>query len=71
MDDPAIWADRVGLEHTDVLLAGHLPHLARLSSLLLAGDADRALVGFQPGGLVRLESGDDGWTVGLVLPPAG
>jgi phosphohistidine phosphatase len=71
MDDPAIWAERLGLERADVLLAGHLPHLSRLASLLVAGDADRVVVGFQPGGLVRLDPGDDGWTVGLVLAPAG
>jgi phosphohistidine phosphatase len=77
MDDPAIWAERLAGGPGDVLLAGHLPHLSRLASLLLAGDADRAMVGFRPGGLVRLEpgdegdEGDEGWTVGLVLPPTG
>ena len=71
MDDPAIWAERLASESTDVMLAGHLPHLARLTSLLVVGDADRAVVAFQPAGLVMLESSPQGWTVGLVLPPAG
>jgi phosphohistidine phosphatase SixA len=50
---------------------GHLPHLAKLAGLLLAGDAERPVVAFQPGGLVGLEQDKDGtgWSVFLVLPP--
>ena len=40
MDDPGIWAGKLaGIQH-DVMLVGHLPHMARLASLLLTGDAD-------------------------------
>ena len=69
-DDPSIWAERLASEAADLMLAGHLPHLARLTSLLVRGDANRAVVAFQPAGLVVLDSGPEGWAVGLVLPPA-
>jgi phosphohistidine phosphatase len=70
-DDPTVWARRLVAEADDVMLVGHLPHLARLAGLLLTGVADQPVVGFRPGGLVRLEQTDTGWVVSLVLPPEG
>ncbi|MBO0893624.1 MAG: hypothetical protein J2O39_04530, partial [Acidimicrobiales bacterium] len=70
--DPSTWEERLRRgpdEIDDLLLAGHLPHLARLAGALLAGDADRPVVRFRPGGLVGLERGDAGWAVWVVLPP--
>jgi phosphohistidine phosphatase len=70
-DDPTIWAERVGAETDDLMLVGHLPHLARLTGLLLTGTTERTLVRFQQGGLVALERTDTGWEVSVVLPPGG
>ena len=67
-DDPAIWASRVANATTEVMLVGHLPHLAKLAGLLVAGDADRPVVTFRPGGLVGLEHTAFGWSDVLVLP---
>jgi phosphohistidine phosphatase len=69
-DDPAIWAARVAAESRDMMLVGHLPHLARLAGLLVAGDPDCPLIAFRQGGLVGLEEGPAGWSVWLVLSPA-
>ncbi len=69
-DDPATWAARVNAQAGDLMLVGHLPHLAKLAGLLLAGDADRPVIGFRQGGLVSLEDGPAGWSVWLILPPA-
>ena len=69
-DDPTTWARRIAADDGDLMLVGHLPHLARLASLLLTGDADRQLIGFQQGGLVALQRTDTGWVVVLLLPPS-
>jgi phosphohistidine phosphatase len=69
-DDPAVWADRLRDEAEDVMIVGHLPHVARLASMLLVGDADRSVVGFQPGGLVALERDGATWSVTALVPPA-
>src|SRR5262245_35744108 len=54
-----------------LMLVGHLPHLSRLVSRLLGLDADRPVVHFQMGGVVRLEpDASRSWTVRWVLPPA-
>jgi phosphohistidine phosphatase len=69
-DDPAIWATRVTAQAGDLMLVGHLPHLAKLAGLLVAGDPDRPIIGFRQGGLVGLEDGPAQWSVWLILPPA-
>jgi phosphohistidine phosphatase len=62
-DDPAIWSARLEGESEDLMLVGHLPHLERLAGLLVASDADQAVVGFPAGGLVVLDRSEDGWDV--------
>jgi phosphohistidine phosphatase len=69
-DDPATWVRRLAEETGDVMLVGHLPHLTRLASMLLSGDPDRQLIGFQHGGLLAVQHTDGGWIVALLLPPA-
>lgn len=67
-DNPSIWAGR--LEGGDnVMLVGHLPHLAKLAALLLVGDEDRPAVAFRNGGLVGLQRDGPYWSVNVVLPP--
>ena len=68
-DDPTTWVERLATATDDVVLVGHLPHLARLAGRLLTGDSDHLVVRFRPGGLVALERADSGWLVSLVLPP--
>ncbi len=54
-DPPAPFAARATAWNEDVLVAGHLPFMARLVSVLLTGDADRPTVAYRPGTVVRLE----------------
>jgi phosphohistidine phosphatase len=68
-DDPTTWMERLEAENDDLMLVGHLPHLARLTGLLLTGDSDRAVIRFRQGGLVGLERSGTSWVASLVLPP--
>ena len=52
----------------DAMLVGHLPHLGRLATLLLAGREEPALVHFTPGTLARLERAA-GWHLAWLVPP--
>ena len=58
-------------EHQSLALVGHMPFLGRLASLLVAGDEEAQAVGFQMGGLVKLEPkvDRDGFLVAWALPP--
>lgn len=69
MDKPQIWAERVKEMSQDVMLVGHLPHLDRLSSLLLTGDPDRGVIAFQNAGVVRLRSEEGSWSLTWVVTP--
>ncbi len=67
-DDPQVWAARLPEMSHDVMLVGHLPHMARLTSLLLAGHPERGIVQFSPGGIVCLEF-DQQWSLMWALTP--
>lgn len=69
-DEASVWAKRLTTETGDIMLVGHLPHLARLAGVLLTNDPERPVIAFQQGGLVGLERSERGWSVALVLPPA-
>jgi phosphohistidine phosphatase len=69
MDDPAVWAGRLATEQRDLMLVGHLPHLAKLAGQLLVGDGERPVMAFRQGGVVGLERAPEGWSVWLAVPP--
>jgi phosphohistidine phosphatase len=48
----------------DLAIVGHLPFLARLAALIVAGAAEEGVVAFRNGGVVCLERDDGGaWSV--------
>jgi len=70
LDDPQIWADRLKGIPDDVILVGHLPHLAKLSSLLLCGNTERNIVSFKMAGVVCLKRDETGaWSLQWMLTP--
>lgn len=54
----------------DILIAGHLPHLAKLAGLLLAGDDDKQAIGFENAGVVCLEQTGKAWHVRWAVTPS-
>jgi phosphohistidine phosphatase len=70
LDEPAIWAERLRDVPDGVILVGHLPHLARLASLLLCGTTDKNIVSFMMAGMVCLRRDDTGvWSLQWMLTP--
>ncbi|MBW1990743.1 MAG: phosphohistidine phosphatase SixA [Deltaproteobacteria bacterium] len=70
LDDPQVWADRVLGLAEDTMLVGHLPHLARLASLLLCGDPEKGAVNFKMGGVVCLSRSPEGrWGLEWMVVP--
>ncbi len=53
-----------------LLLAGHLPHLALLTELLLGGNAPKTPVRFVTAALLKICPTKSGWAVGAFLTPA-
>ena len=70
LDDPAIWAGRIAKMDEDILLVGHLPHLAKLAAILMTGDEEKSVINFQMGGVVCLERMEAGqWAVDWMVVP--
>jgi len=69
MDDPRIWADRLRSIEEDIMLVGHLPHLARLAALLLCGDPTRNVINFSMGGMVCVSRRGPDWGIDWIVTP--
>ncbi len=69
-------AESLSRSTTDLMLVGHLPHLDRLASRLVAGDAEREVFAFPECGVLCLRGRPGGapatgaWTVQWMLDPA-
>jgi phosphohistidine phosphatase len=65
LDDVRIISDEIMQMQNDFMIVGHLPHLARLTSLLTTGSESNSVIGFQQGGIVCLRYNDEEkvWTV--------
>ena len=69
LDDVKGIAQQIRSSDKELLIAGHLPHLGKLTSLLVAGDESVPVVSFQQGCVVGLEKGEGGWTIAWMLVP--
>ena len=70
-DDPESARDEIELVREPLMLVGHLPHVSRLTSLLLLDHDARELVAFGTATLVRLERSPSGWRLRWVVTPEG
>lgn len=69
MDDPELWASRLAGLEEGIMLVGHLPHLARLTGLLLGTGPESTPVRFQMGGIVALVKDEGRWALQWMLVP--
>ncbi len=68
MDNPKDMAKFIEGQKEDLMIVGHLPHLDKLSSLLLAGKPDAGVIKFTMGGIVCLEK-DKEWRIDWIYTP--
>ena len=68
MDDPKKIKEIIEKRDNDLMVVGHLQHLSKLCSLLLAGDEEKELVQFRMGGVVCLER-KEGWHLKWFIVP--
>ncbi|MBW2064146.1 MAG: phosphohistidine phosphatase SixA [Deltaproteobacteria bacterium] len=70
LDDVKEVAQKLRGMNEDVLICGHLPHLGKLASFLIAGDESIPIVKFQQGGVLCLESNDGKeWSIAWMVVP--
>lgn len=69
MDNPRAWIEKASKAEEDMMLVGHLPHLSRLVSLLIACDTERGVVDFKMGGVLCLRKKNGTWSVEWFVTP--
>lgn len=69
LDDPSFWAERLKKESSSLMLVGHLPHLSKLLSLLVAGSAEKEIVKFKHACCVALFRENEKFIVEWILNP--
>ena len=69
LDDPAAARELLDQAAAPRMIVGHLPHLSRLTSLLLVGDPTREIVSFRMGAIVCLTREEEGWRLKWILTP--
>jgi phosphohistidine phosphatase len=62
-DDPFLAKAELESSIVPVMLVGHLPHLRRLASCMVIGDAERPVVEFAPATMVCFSYEDRRWTI--------
>ena len=68
--DSKPWKKRLGEITEDIMLVGHLPHLSKLASYLLAGNETKEVIAFSMGGIVCLERDQQRrWTIQWMITP--
>lgn len=68
-DDPGGAERLIQQAEKPLMIVGHLPHLSRLTSLLILGDTEKEVIRFRMGGVVCLSRSDSRWSVYWVLVP--
>ncbi len=70
MDDISDIAEQIRGREKDLMISGHLPHLAKLASLLITGTESIPVVSFQQGGIVCLSRSENReWSIAWMLVP--
>ena len=70
LDDVKEIANQIKDTDKELLITGHLPHLGKLASLLVAGDEAVPVMKFQQGGVVCLQKDEGGeWCVAWMVVP--
>lgn len=68
-DDPTKAGTAIEAASEPMMFVGHLPHLSRLASLLLAGMPDREIIRFRMGAIVCLARAEGRWLLHWILTP--
>jgi len=67
-DDPTPWAQRLA-DMDNIMVVGHLPHLSRLTALLLTGNPAREVVKFRYSAVLALAKEQERWIIAWYITP--
>jgi phosphohistidine phosphatase len=65
------WVERLAQINDNIMIVGHLPHLQRLSSILLCQDEHKKIIEFEKGCVICLSKDESGiWSTHWMLIPS-
>jgi phosphohistidine phosphatase len=67
LDDPSIWLEKIKSLKEDIMIVGHLPHLSKLTTVLL--NVDREIVRITNSGVLCLEEEAGRWIIRWYITP--
>lgn len=67
--DPKILQRQLAKTTEDILIVGHLPHLSKLTSVLLTHDEKGEIIMFKNGGIINLERNKNRWSIQYIITP--
>ena len=70
LDNPTAMKKFIELSGKDLMLVGHLPHLSKLTSLLITGNSEKAIVSFNMGGVVALKKDGESFLLEWAVIPS-
>lgn len=62
-------AQQINMLKHNIIIVGHMPHLSRLSSLLLCKDAEAGIINFRNSGIVCLKKEKEQWQIAWIVQP--
>lgn len=68
-DDPLVARAELEAAEESLMLVGHMPHLSRLTSVLVSGDPEQAIVSFPAAAVVCLSFAENSWRLEWTLTP--
>ncbi|MEN3046965.1 MAG: phosphohistidine phosphatase SixA [Candidatus Hydrothermales bacterium] len=69
LDSPVFWAERLREEESNIMLVGHLPHLSKLTSLLIVNNQDKEIIKFRYSSCLILLREEKKFYVKLFITP--
>ena len=70
LENPGIWSSKLSGINDDIMLVGHLPHLANLVTTLFAAQEESKIMKFRNVGIVCLSRDESGnWSLEWTLTP--
>ncbi len=71
MSIPWSWVEKLSQIEENIMIVGHLPHLKRLSSLLLCQDESKPIIDFKNSGVISLYRNESGiWFIKWIVVPS-
>jgi phosphohistidine phosphatase len=68
-DDPCVAAAELAISGSPVMLVGHLPHINRLTAMLISGDAEVGVIDFMPAMMACCGREGSLWKLAWTLAP--